>query len=192
MIVTARLTLRPFRAADLPAFVAYRSAADVARYQSWDTGYSLADAEAFLASQQGVVLGQPGQWTQLAAVDRGSGELYGDCAVHVLPDRPGTAELGVTFAPEHQGRGLAGEALTGVVGRLFAAHGMHRLYAESDDRNGAVHRLFERLGFRQEARLVEADWFKGEWTTLRVHALLRREWASATPRGSRDGRGAPP
>jgi RimJ/RimL family protein N-acetyltransferase len=54
---------------------------------------------------------------------------------------------------------------------------MHRVYAEADDRNVAVHRLLERLGFRCEARLVEADWFKGEWTTLRTYAVLRREWA---------------
>jgi RimJ/RimL family protein N-acetyltransferase len=66
-----------------------------------------------------------------------------------------------------------------VVDRLFADHGLHRVYAETDDRNVPVHRLLERLGFRSEARLVEADWFKSEWTTLRVYAVLRREWASA-------------
>ena len=48
--------------------------------------------------------------------------------------------------------------------------------AFADDRNVAVQRLLERLGFRCEARLVEADWFKGEWTTLRTYAVLRREW----------------
>ncbi len=53
---------------------------------------------------------------------------------------------------------------------------MHRIYAETDDRNTPVHRLLERLGFRCEARLVEADWFKGEWTTVRIYAQLRREY----------------
>jgi RimJ/RimL family protein N-acetyltransferase len=178
VIRTARLDLRPFRAEDLPAFVAYRSDPDVARHQSWDATYAMADAERFLASQRGLALGEPGAWVQLAAVDRERGELCGDCAVRVLDDRPGTAELGVTFAPAWQGRGLAAEALAAVAGVLFREHGMHRLFAESDDRNAGVHRLFERLGFRAEARLVEADWFKGEWTTLRVHALLRREWAA--------------
>lgn len=84
------------------------------------------------------------------------------------------------FAPAHQGRGLAGEALATVIDRLFDAHNMHRIYAETDDRNAGVHRLFERLGFRCEARLVESDFFKGEWTTLRVYAILRREWAGRT------------
>ena len=51
-IVTERLRLRPFTADDLAAFVAYRSLPEVARYQSWDTSYSMVDAERFRASQR--------------------------------------------------------------------------------------------------------------------------------------------
>jgi aminoglycoside 6'-N-acetyltransferase len=82
----------------------------------------------------------------------------------------------VTFSPAHQGTGLATEALKAVIAELFFAHGLHRVYAQADDRNTAVHRLLDRLGLRCEARLVEADSFKGEWTTLRIYAVLRREW----------------
>lgn len=178
-ILTERLRLRPFRAEDLPAFVAYRSSPEVARYQSWDPTFSMDDALRFLAEQRELQFGQPGAWAQLAAVDRQTGALYGDCAVHLLDDQPGTAELGVTFAPEAQGRGLASEALTGVAQTIFDDRGFHRIYAETDDRNVAVHRLLERLGFRCEARMIEADWFKGEWSSLRVYAVLRREWDSA-------------
>jgi RimJ/RimL family protein N-acetyltransferase len=175
-IVTERLVLRPLQADDVPAFAAYRSDPDVARYQSWDTTYSPADGERLVAAQQGVEFGQPAAWMQLAAVDRMSGALCGDCAVRIAPDQPLTAEVGVTFAPANQGSGLATEALGAVVTRLFEQHGIHRVYAQADDRNVAVHRLLERLGFRCEARLVEADWFKGEWATLRIYATLRREW----------------
>ena len=66
-ITTDRLILRRFTAEDLPAFVAYRSAPDVARYQSWDTSFSLADAQVFLAEQEPVSFGQPGEWVQVAA-----------------------------------------------------------------------------------------------------------------------------
>jgi RimJ/RimL family protein N-acetyltransferase len=178
-IVTERLCLRPFRADDLPAFVAYRSAPEVARYQSWDATYSMADAERFLADQQRAEFARPGEWFQLAAVDRTTGELCGDCAVRVVTDQPATAAVGVTLAPDHQGRGIASEALAAVVATLFADHGMHRIYAEADDRNAGVQRLLERLGFRCEARLVDADWFKDEWTTLRVYAILRTDWHPA-------------
>jgi RimJ/RimL family protein N-acetyltransferase len=175
-IHTERLLLRPFRADDLPAFVAYRSAPEVARYQSWSPSYSMADAERFLAEQSRVSFGDPGEFVQLAATTRPTGELVGDCAVRFSAEQPDTAEVGVTLAPEHQGAGLAREALGAVIATLFDEHAVHRVYAETDDRNTAVHRLLEGLGLRQEARLVEADWFKDEWTTVRVLAVLGREW----------------
>ena len=175
-IFTNRLRLRPFQADDLPAFVAYRSEPEVARYQAWDTTYSMIDAERFLASQEDFEFGVMGPWVQLSAIDLLSGALCGDCAVRVVADQPATAEVGVTFAPRRQGSGLATETLAAVITKLFAEHELHRVYAEADDRNVAVHRLFERLRFRCEARLVEADWFKAGWSTLRIYAVLRREW----------------
>jgi RimJ/RimL family protein N-acetyltransferase len=130
---------------------------------------------------------QPGDFVQLAILDRASRVMHGDCAVRVLVDQPATAELGVTLASASQGRGIATEALTAVVAALFEDHGLHRIFAETDDRNVRVHRLFERIGFRCEARLVEADWFKDEWSTLRVYAMLAREWrAGASGGGARE------
>jgi L-amino acid N-acyltransferase YncA len=81
------------------------------------------------------------------------------------------------------GEAADGEAALRLVGELFA-RGFHRLYAETDERNRAAHRLLERLGFRCEARFVEAEWFKGEWCTVRVYAVLSREWSG--------GPGTPP
>jgi RimJ/RimL family protein N-acetyltransferase len=175
-IVTDRLFLRPFRVDDLPAFVAYRSDPEVARYQSWHESYTMADAERFLDSQQGVDFGESGKWLQLAAIDRSSGVVCGDCAVRVDTDQPSTAEIGVTFAPDHQHLGLATEAIGALTTELFDVLGLHRVYAQADGRNHAVHRLLERLGFRCEARLVEAEWFKGEWTTLCVFSALADDW----------------
>jgi RimJ/RimL family protein N-acetyltransferase len=175
-IVTERLVLRLLELEDVPAFAAYRSDPDVARYQSWDTTYTTADGERLVAAQQDVDFGDPGPWVQVAAVDRVSGELCGDCAVRVTTDQPRTAEVGVTLAPAKQRSGIATEALGAVVTRLFEQHDIHRVYAHADDRDVPVHRLLERLGFRCEAGLVEADWFKGEWATLRTYATLRREW----------------
>jgi len=113
-IVTQRLVLRPFELDDAPALAAYRSDPGVARYQSWDTTYSPADAEQFVASQQAVAFGRPGPWVQVAALDRASRALCGDLGVRVTTDQPPTAEIGVTFAPASQGRGLATEAVSAV------------------------------------------------------------------------------
>ena len=71
---------------------------------------------------------------------------------------------------------MATEALGAIVSTLFEVHYMHRVFGEVDDRNTAVQNLFGRLGFRCESRQIEADWFKGEWTTVRVYAMLECEW----------------
>ena len=176
-ILTERLLLRPFEVEDLHAFVAYRRDPDVARYQTWDTRFSMEDALEILRSQDGRELGEPGAWYGLVVVDRLDGTLHGDLAARVPPHQPAVAEVGVTFARASQGRGLASEAMRAFLDELFERLAMHRVHAETDDRNAAVHRLFERLGFRDEGRLVEADWCKGEWVTLRLFAMLAREWA---------------
>lgn len=175
-IQTDRLLLRRFRHADLDAFVAYRSDESVARFQSWDESYSKTDAEEFLLDDSKVVPGQSGGWLQIAIEDRGTGNLCGDCAVRVTTEQPRTAELGVTVAPHHQNHGIASEAVTATLDWLFGEQDMHRVYAQTDDRNKSAQRLLEKLGFRLEARLIEADWFEGEWTTPRIYALLKKEW----------------
>jgi RimJ/RimL family protein N-acetyltransferase len=175
-IRTVRLVLRPFEAGDLEQFVSYRSDPEVARYQSWEPPYSHAEAEAFLADRDRSVFGAPDRWFQVAIADRGSGSLVGDVGIHVVASQPETCELGVTLARASQGRGIATEALEAIVALLFERDGMHRLFAQVDDRNLGAQRLFDRLGFRCEARSIEADWFKGEWTTLRTYALLQREF----------------
>ncbi len=175
-IPTERLTLRPFESIDLEAFVAYRSDPGVARYQGWTSAFSMPDAERFLADQQGIAFAQPGAWLQLAMIDRETGVVRGDCAVHTLDDQPATTEVGVTLAPGSQGSGYATEALGAVVAALFEQAGMHRVFANTDERNRSVHRLLERLGFRREGCMVEADRFKDEWTTVCVYATLAREW----------------
>ena len=95
--------------------------------------------------------------------------------MRVAAEQPRTAEVGVTLAPQHQNRGIALEALRATLDWLFCEQDMHRVYAQADDRNEAVHRLLEKLGFRLEARLIDADWFKGEWTTLRTYAVLKKD-----------------
>jgi RimJ/RimL family protein N-acetyltransferase len=176
VIRTERLVLRPFEGRDLHAFLEYRRDPEIAAFQSWDAEYSMADAERFLAEQQGRDLAGRGEWVQLAITDGRDGSLLGDCATHVLADQPSTTEIGITLARASQRRGVAREALRGLLRALFADHGMHRVIAHADDRNVPVHRLLEGLGMRCEGRFVEADWFKGEWTTLRLYAMLAREY----------------
>ena len=180
---TSRVSIRPLTLDDVPEFVAYRRIEAVARFQSWTTDYSERDAARLVAEQQGWTLPPEGEWMQFGVHEHGS--LAGDLAVHRLADQPGTFEFGVTLAPSHGGRGIATEAAIALVDALITEHGAHRVVAFCDARNDSVIRLFERVGLRRESRQVEADWFKGEWTTLEGWAVLAREWAQGRRVGTR-------
>jgi RimJ/RimL family protein N-acetyltransferase len=179
-LLTGRLSVTPLVSADAEAFVAYRREPAVARFQSWDVGYGADDAARLIAGQPDGDLPAPGGWIQLGIRDRGAdggegGVLLGDVAVHTWVDQPSTYELGVTLAPASQGRGVGAEAVARVIDHLFREAGAHRVVARSDARNAAVARLLGRVGMRHEGRAVEADHFKGEWTSVDTYARLRRE-----------------
>ncbi|BDZ45666.1 hypothetical protein GCM10025866_15750 [Naasia aerilata] len=96
-------------------------------------------------------------------------------------DPEGTAEIGYVFAPDVAGRGYATEACRPLLALAFEELGVHRVMGRLDARNGASARVLERLGMRLEAHFVEDDWFKGEWTSTLVYAMLDREWRAGRP-----------
>jgi aminoglycoside 6'-N-acetyltransferase len=175
-LTSERLVLRRFRPEDLDAFVAYRSDPTVARYQSWEVPYRPGQARQFLQELQATHPDTPGEWFQFAVALRGSDRLIGDCAAHVRADDPRQAEVGFTLAPEHQGHGLATEAVRRLLHYLLVERGKHRVSASCDDRNTRSAAVLERVGMRREGHLLESTWFKGEWTSDLLYAVLRREW----------------
>src|SRR5262249_9462127 len=71
---------RRFRPADVPEFVAYRSRAEVARFQSWDAPYPREEGERFVRQLMKEHPDTPGEWFQFAVALRPAGRLIGDCA----------------------------------------------------------------------------------------------------------------
>jgi RimJ/RimL family protein N-acetyltransferase len=62
-----------------------------------------------------------------------------------------------------------------LLGYAFEKLGLHRIYAVADARNLRALALAERVGMRREGEFREAEWFKGEWTTTVLYALLESE-----------------
>lgn len=174
-IRTARVEIRGLVPADVDVFTAYRNDPEVARYQQWPLPYTTSMALQ-LAHDPPITALVPGEWVQLAITDP-SGALIGDLGVH-LDEGGAVATVGYTLAPEHQGRGLATEAVGAVVDRLFD-HGVHRIAATLDPDNVASARLVERLGFRYEGRLRHASYSRGKWGDDECYAILaadRLDW----------------
>jgi RimJ/RimL family protein N-acetyltransferase len=175
-----RVVVRRFRPEDVAAFVAYRSRAEVARYQSWDAPYPREEGERFVRQLMTSHPDTAGEWFQFAVALRATGQLIGDCAALPRADDPRQCEIGFTIAPEYQGRGYATEAVRLLVGYFLTARAKHRITASCDARNTASAALLERLGMRREGHLRQSTWAKGEWTDDLLYALLHDEWDSGT------------
>ena len=173
-IATSGLVLRPFREADLDALIAYRNDPEVARYQEWE-GISRDDALALVRAHTRDCLGTPGRWQQIAITLAPGGELIGDIGLFVRADGR-SAELGFTLSGQYQGRGLAREALSGLIARLFERAGLERIEAVTDARNAAAMALLARLGFAIASTADAA--FKGGM--CREHTYMRNKCAAVS------------
>ncbi|GAA4734934.1 GNAT family protein [Amnibacterium soli] len=177
-VETERLLLRPIDpVGDIDAMHAYRSREDVCRYippvpvTREQLAATYADPE-----RSRSVLTEAGQILALAIVLRETGRFVGDIILIWSKDHPSNGEVGYIVDPEHQGRGYATEAVRAVLALAFDGFGLHRVVGRIDARNPASGRVLTKAGMRQEAVLVENEWFKGEWGTEVDFAILEREW----------------
>lgn len=87
-------------------------------------------------------------------------------------------EIGYMLAREHWGRGIAREAVSALIDRIFA-EGQRKVFADTDPDNVPSRGLLERLGFKLEGYL------RAEWEThlgvrdTTFYGLLRDEWSAA-------------
>ena len=173
---TGRLSLRPMTAADTGALLAYRGRPDVCQYVPFEPMTEQDIAERLAKMWARTELTDEGQALMLGAEVTGTGELIGDVMLFWHSRRDAGGELGYVFNPDFGGRGYATEAAEAVLRLGFDGLGLHRIVARVDERNGPSARLARRLGMRQEARLVENEFFKGEWSTELDFAMLDEEW----------------
>ncbi|MBE7189769.1 GNAT family N-acetyltransferase [Jatrophihabitans endophyticus] len=173
-IVGARLLLRPLDAErDSAAVYAYQSRPDVCRYIPYEPR-TLDEVRAKL-TDTGVsrsTLEREGQVLHLAVVVRETEELVGDVILAWRSEAHRSGELGYVLHPAAQGHGYATEAVGLLLGLAFDGLGLHRVTARIDARNTASAAVLRRAGFRQEAVLLENEWFKGEWTDEIDFAIL--------------------
>lgn len=176
-ILTERLALRPLDpVGDVDSVHAYQSRADVCRYIPYSPRSRDEVAEVLASARTRSVFETPGHVISLAVVLRGTGTLIGDVILVWSSKEHRRGEIGYAFNPDHHGHGYATETCAALLDHAFVVMGLHRVVARVDERNDASAAVLERLGMRREARLVENEWFKGEWSTEIDFAILATEW----------------
>ena len=172
-VVTARLTLRPVAPDDAEAFLAWRSSPEVVRYM-YQPPWDRATARTKLRTWSSAPFEEAGD-VQVLAVES-DGEVVGETMLKWAA-APRQAEVGYALHPDVSGHGLATEAVRATLRLAFESYGFHRVFARIDEENLGSVRVAQRLGMRQEARLVESDVRDGVWSTELVFAILDREFA---------------
>ena len=185
-VTTPRLLIRPLTPADADGLLAYRSIPDVCRYVPFEPQTREELLERIATRWTRTELTAEGQVIFLGVQVRDTGALAGDVMLAWQSQEHACGEIGCVFNPDLSGRGYATEALGALLRLGFEGLGLHRIIARIDERNEPSIRMVRRLGMRLEARLVENEWFKGEWTTELDFAMLAGEWQArpAPARGS--------
>jgi RimJ/RimL family protein N-acetyltransferase len=182
-IRTERLLLRPYAHTDVEALYAYQRLPETHRYL-YTEPRTRSEIEALVAERAGrgaiIEVGAP---ITLVADLAQTGELVGDCMLFWRSEEHEQGEVGYVFNPAYHGRGLATEAVRGLLRLGFETMGLHRIAAHLDARNTASARVLERAGLRREAHLVENEFVKGEWTDELIYGILRSEWEATQASG---------
>lgn len=166
---TARLAMRALRVDDAAALHEAYGDPVAMRYWSSPPHRDVAETIDYIAPRPG-----HDPWCDWAITRRGDDRAIGTLAAGER--RPCVVEIGYLLVPSAWGQGLAHEAVSALVARLFQG-GARRLFADTDPDNVASNTLLERLGFVREG-LLRAEWEThiGVRDSV-VWGLLRGEWS---------------
>lgn len=156
VIETERLQLRRCRSSDVAAVMAYRGRPDVARHLSAGV-WTAAKAESELRAYEQAPFTGPGDELVLLAETRDTADVVGEVGLVWVREDPRTAEIGYVFNPEFGGRGLATEAVSGLVQAAFTSFDFDRVVATTDEDNTTSRALCERLGMQLLSTSISSD-----------------------------------
>lgn len=167
-------SLRPLRAGDAPAWLAYLSDPRVIEHTSFPEP-DASVVEAMLARQlAGYAAATSCRW----ALADGDDRLVGTCGFSNWSVPHAHAELVYDLAPEFWGRGLMRAAVRQVLSWAFDSERFNRVHAFVMTTNAPSIRLLESLSFVREGTLHQFRIARGVARDFHVYALLRNERAA--------------
>ncbi|HEV3188387.1 MAG TPA: GNAT family protein [Acidimicrobiales bacterium] len=173
---TPRLTLRRFQIDDLDDLALIVGNDDVNRYLYSEPR----DMEATTVMLQGLLdlPEETGDDNRLCVAVELGGEkrVIGEFLLWWTKNEHRQGEMGGSLHPDFHGRGFASEVYAELLDLAFSDYGLHRVVGRCDARNLPSVRSLDKVGMREEARFVENEWVKGEWTDEIVMAIRKEEW----------------
>lgn len=169
------LELRPLRLADARALFE-RVDADRARLRRWlpwpDANRAPADSRAYILRMRAQARAGIGQSYGLWWRDR----LVGVAGFNWIDQPNRSGAIGYWLAREAEGRGLMTRAVSALLRHGFRTLKLNRIEIRAGIRNRRSRAIPERLGFRREGTLRQAEWVNGRFVDHAVYGLLAEAW----------------
>ena len=132
-------------------------------------------ARAFIRAAQAQASQNNG--TQLAI--RVEGRIAGIVGHHQIDWRNRHTSLGYWIGESLQGRGLVTAATAALLGHAFDDARLNRVEIRCAEGNTRSRAIPQRLGFREEGLLHEAEWLYDHFVDHIVYGMLARDWRVA-------------
>lgn len=177
-IETERLILRPLTLDDADDLFQYQSHPEIVRYIPWPerTHQQVLEALEKYAASGKSELKEDGDFILLAWQLKDSGQVIGQSNLGFKSLSDQCADMGWVTHQDYQRQGFAFEASHALIKYAFENFPLHRIIAEIDTRNPESARLAEKLQMRLEGEFKEAEFFKGDWCSMWLYAILKDEF----------------
>lgn len=180
VIKTARLLMRNFTDADVPAFFDIFSREEVTEHYGCYSYTHIIQAEEQVkrkieVNEKGGKVGF--RW---ALVLNDSSQHYiGSCGFHSVNEHTKAFKIGYEIHPVHWRKGYAYEAVISMLQYCFEQDfpfAVNRVSATTDIYSPASISLLQKMGFTEEGILREYGYWRDQFHSVRLFSLLRREW----------------
>lgn len=186
VIETERLILRPLRLTDVDDLLEYQSHPEIVRYIPWpertreqvvEAAEKTIKSGTFNLQENGDYLVLVWELKSAPGIELNEiGQVIGQSNMSMTSKSDGCADIGWVTHQGFQRMGFAHEATAALMKHAFENFPLHRIIANIDTRNPESAKLAEKLGMRREGEFVKSEFFKGDWCSMWLYAILKEEF----------------
>lgn len=167
---TERLVLRRVLATDVKEIFALRSNPETMKYIPRPLVTNHDEALAHIKMIDDKIESNEGiNW---AITLKGKDRMLGLIGHYRIKPEHYRAEIGYMILPEFQGKGIAAEAVNGVVSYGFDIMKLHSVEAVIDPENVASEKVLQKCGFVKEGHFKENEFFDGKFIDAVIYSKL--------------------
>ncbi len=145
------------------------------RYLPWvDTTRSVNDSAMFIQ-------GSLEQFARGVSVNVGlftRNQIVGVCGTHAIQWAHRRTELGYWLSSQWQGKGIMSRAVHALGSYCIGSLGLNRLELRAAVDNRRSRSIAERLGFKLEGTIRQAEWLYDHYVDHALYGILATEWKS--------------